>query len=134
MSDYYRAGSSFEDKRKEISSGGVSIDEDDAFERPANGQKLFTFFSSMPYRWSLACLFSGTKIGFFVCSFSTIRLREDGSIPSTEFLQSCLAMASIFDLMGSTAFAPVKMDLNGNIRVLRDCSCAEEKCHCFVRN
>uniref|UniRef100_A0A914X4J5 Pleckstrin homology domain-containing family A member 8 n=1 Tax=Plectus sambesii TaxID=2011161 RepID=A0A914X4J5_9BILA len=52
-------------------------------------------------------------------SFATIRLSEpDGYVPTKEFLEACSELAKIFDVLGSAAFAPVKMDLNGNIRKL----------------
>ncbi|XP_015285185.1 PREDICTED: pleckstrin homology domain-containing family A member 8 isoform X2 [Gekko japonicus] len=48
--------------------------------------------------------------------FSDIDLLEDGGIPTEEFLQSCYAIVPVLDKLGSTVFAPVKMDFVGNIK------------------
>ncbi|KAL8165366.1 UNVERIFIED_CONTAM: Pleckstrin y domain-containing A member 8, partial [Gekko kuhli] len=48
--------------------------------------------------------------------FSDISLLEDGGIPTEEFLQSCYAIVPVLDKLGSTVFAPVKMDFVGNIK------------------
>lgn len=39
----------------------------------------------------------------------------DKQIPVEEFLECCRALLPVFDVLGSTAFAPVKMDIQGNI-------------------
>ncbi|KAM6450180.1 pleckstrin homology domain-containing family A member 8 isoform 2-T2 [Liasis olivaceus] len=57
-----------------------------------------TFFSAMNYR------------------FSDIKLFEDGGIPTEEFLKSCYEIVPVLDKLGSTVFAPVKMDFEGNIK------------------
>ncbi|XP_062984722.1 pleckstrin homology domain-containing family A member 8 isoform X2 [Elgaria multicarinata webbii] len=57
-----------------------------------------TFFSAMSIR------------------FSDIKLLEDGGIPTGEFLQSCYEVVPVLDKLGSTVFAPVKMDFEGNIK------------------
>eukprot|EP00730_Choanoeca_flexa_P003736 TRINITY_DN11492_c1_g2_i1.p1 TRINITY_DN11492_c1_g2~~TRINITY_DN11492_c1_g2_i1.p1 ORF type:complete len:200 (+),score=51.55 TRINITY_DN11492_c1_g2_i1:39-638(+) len=44
--------------------------------------------------------------------------RDDG-IETSPFLDACAALVPIFDALGSTAFAPVKSDINGNIKKLR---------------
>ncbi|XP_061441752.1 pleckstrin homology domain-containing family A member 8 isoform X2 [Rhineura floridana] len=59
---------------------------------------LPTFFSAMSIR------------------FSDIKLFEDGGIPTEEFLQSCNEIVPVLDKLGSTVFAPVKMDFEGNIK------------------
>ncbi|XP_044306613.1 pleckstrin homology domain-containing family A member 8 isoform X2 [Varanus komodoensis] len=48
--------------------------------------------------------------------FSDIKLLEDGGIPTGEFLQSCYEIVPVLDKLGSTVFAPVKMDFEGNIK------------------
>ncbi len=64
-------------------------------------------------------------------SFTTI---PAGDIPAAEFLDACSAIIPVFgglvidciscrlimtiDALGSTAFAPVKSDINGNIKVM----------------
>nr|XP_044992157.1 pleckstrin homology domain-containing family A member 8 isoform X2 [Jaculus jaculus] len=49
-------------------------------------------------------------------SFSDIELMEDNGIPTEAFLASCYAVVPVLDKLGSTVFAPVKMDLVGNIK------------------
>ncbi|XP_064597851.1 pleckstrin homology domain-containing family A member 3-like [Liolophura sinensis] len=51
-------------------------------------------------------------------SFVDIRFQEDGEIPVEHFLQSCQSLVPLFDCLHGTAFAPVKMDYIGNIRVI----------------
>ncbi|XP_013381773.1 pleckstrin homology domain-containing family A member 8 [Lingula anatina] len=53
-------------------------------------------------------------------SFQDIKLAANGGIPVQTFLQSCKAVVSIFDKLSSTAFAPVKMDISGNIRKINE--------------
>ncbi|KAK0131397.1 Pleckstrin y domain-containing family A member 8 [Merluccius polli] len=57
-----------------------------------------TFFSTMSHR------------------FSDIRLDDDRGIPTQDFLDSCYAIVPVLDKLGSTVFAPVKMDFVGNIK------------------
>uniref|UniRef100_A0A3P8SV50 Pleckstrin homology domain-containing family A member 8 n=1 Tax=Amphiprion percula TaxID=161767 RepID=A0A3P8SV50_AMPPE len=61
-------------------------------------EQVETFFSTMSHR------------------FSDIRLDDDNGIPTQEFLDSCYAIVPVLDKLGSTVFAPVKMDFVGNIR------------------
>ncbi|XP_068944731.1 pleckstrin homology domain-containing family A member 8 [Petaurus breviceps papuanus] len=49
-------------------------------------------------------------------SFSDIELLEDSGIPTEAFLESCYAIVPVLDKLGPTVFAPVKMDLVGNIK------------------
>ncbi|EDO41182.1 predicted protein [Nematostella vectensis] len=44
---------------------------------------------------------------------------ENRRIETAPFLDACGEVVPFFDLLGSTAFAPVKMDINGNITKLR---------------
>ncbi|XP_066913847.1 glycolipid transfer protein-like [Clytia hemisphaerica] len=44
---------------------------------------------------------------------------EDGKINTDAFLKACSEIVPFFDVLGSTAFAPVKSDINGNIAKLR---------------
>ncbi|XP_042327703.1 pleckstrin homology domain-containing family A member 8 [Sceloporus undulatus] len=64
----------------------------------ATNTDLMTFFSAMSIR------------------FSDIELFDDGGIPTEEFLQSCYEIVPVLDKLGSTVFAPVKMDFEGNIK------------------
>ncbi|XP_037639956.1 pleckstrin homology domain-containing family A member 8 [Sebastes umbrosus] len=61
-------------------------------------EQVETFFSTMSNR------------------FSDIRLDDDNGIPTQEFLDSCYAIVPVLDKLGSTVFAPVKMDFVGNIK------------------
>ncbi|CAJ1061711.1 pleckstrin homology domain-containing family A member 8 [Xyrichtys novacula] len=61
-------------------------------------EQVDTFFSTMSHR------------------FSDIRLDDDNGIPTQEFLESCYAIVPVLDKLGSTVFAPVKMDFVGNIK------------------
>ncbi|XP_069505017.1 pleckstrin homology domain-containing family A member 8 [Ambystoma mexicanum] len=57
-----------------------------------------TFFSIMNYR------------------FNDIQLLEGEGIPTQAFLDACYAIVPVLDKLGSTVFAPVKMDFVGNIK------------------
>uniref|UniRef100_A0A8C6T357 Pleckstrin homology domain-containing family A member 8 n=1 Tax=Neogobius melanostomus TaxID=47308 RepID=A0A8C6T357_9GOBI len=61
-------------------------------------EQVETFFSTMSHR------------------FSDINLDDDNGIPTQEFLDSCYAIVPVLDKLGSTVFAPVKMDFVGNIK------------------
>ncbi|XP_067094910.1 pleckstrin homology domain-containing family A member 8 [Osmerus mordax] len=61
-------------------------------------EQVETFFSTMSHR------------------FSDIRLDDDCGIPTQDFLDSCYAIVPVLDKLGSTVFAPVKMDFVGNIK------------------
>uniref|UniRef100_A0A4W6DHZ7 Pleckstrin homology domain-containing family A member 8 n=1 Tax=Lates calcarifer TaxID=8187 RepID=A0A4W6DHZ7_LATCA len=65
---------------------------------PEDTEQVETFFSTMSHR------------------FSDIRLEDDNGIPTQEFLDSCYAIVPVLDKLGSTVFAPVKMDFVGNIK------------------
>ncbi|KAF7669462.1 hypothetical protein LDENG_00186650 [Lucifuga dentata] len=67
-------------------------------EKPEDTEHVETFFSTMSHR------------------FSDIRLDDDNGIPTQEFLDSCYAIVPVLDKLGSTVFAPVKMDFVGNIK------------------
>ncbi|XP_059195770.1 pleckstrin homology domain-containing family A member 8 [Centropristis striata] len=67
-------------------------------EDPEDTEQVETFFSTMSHR------------------FSDIRLDDDNGIPTQEFLDSCYAIVPVLDKLGSTVFAPVKMDFVGNIK------------------
>ncbi|KAK2754696.1 hypothetical protein FQN54_006829 [Arachnomyces sp. PD_36] len=45
---------------------------------------------------------------------------NDNAISTTEFLQAAESLTTLFDLLGSVAFTPVKNDLLGNIKKIRD--------------
>ncbi|KAL2834867.1 glycolipid transfer protein domain-containing protein [Aspergillus cavernicola] len=45
---------------------------------------------------------------------------NDNGISTTEFLEAAESLTTLFDLLGSAAFAPVKNDLTGNIKKVRE--------------
>ncbi|XP_046841482.1 glycolipid transfer protein-like isoform X3 [Xenia sp. Carnegie-2017] len=45
-------------------------------------------------------------------------ITEDKAIETLPFLQACREIVPFFDILGPTAFAPVKSDINGNIEKL----------------
>ncbi|KAK9488883.1 glycolipid transfer protein domain-containing protein [Lipomyces starkeyi] len=59
---------------------------------------------------------------FFVTmkrSFADVPV-EAGKISTTEFLEAAESLVSLFDLLASAAFTVVQMDMNGNIKKIRD--------------
>ncbi|KAM9782891.1 pleckstrin homology domain-containing family A member 8 [Neosynchiropus ocellatus] len=77
------------------------LDDEETFKdtaEPEDTEQVETFFSTMSHR------------------FSDIRLDGDNGIPTQAFLDSCYAIVPLLDKLGSTVFAPVKMDFVGNIR------------------
>lgn len=46
--------------------------------------------------------------------------KDGGAIPTTEFLEASEALTGLFDVLGSVAFQPVKNDMNGNIKKIRE--------------
>uniref|UniRef100_A0A3Q2CWW9 Pleckstrin homology domain-containing family A member 8 n=1 Tax=Cyprinodon variegatus TaxID=28743 RepID=A0A3Q2CWW9_CYPVA len=78
----------------------------DQFKTPSDSsesdtEQVDTFFNTMSHR------------------FSDMRLDDDNGIPSQEFLDSCYAIVPVLDKLGSTVFAPVKMDFVGNIKKIQ---------------
>lgn len=69
---------------------------------PSNGtpRQVQTFFSTMDH------------------SFVGLAKTTREHIPTLQFLDCCQAVLPVFDVLGSTAFAPVKMDIQGNINKL----------------
>ncbi|KAL5336120.1 glycolipid transfer protein domain-containing protein [Aspergillus crustosus] len=45
---------------------------------------------------------------------------NDNSISTGEFLEAAESLTSLFDILGSAAFSPVKSDLTGNIKKVRE--------------
>nr|XP_006815838.1 PREDICTED: pleckstrin homology domain-containing family A member 8-like [Saccoglossus kowalevskii] len=60
----------------------------------------------------------GTIFSNMKYSFTEMDLSENSSIPTAQFLEAFRNILPIFDALGSTTFAPVKMDILGNIRKL----------------
>ncbi|KAK3640622.1 hypothetical protein LTR56_003685 [Elasticomyces elasticus] len=55
-------------------------------------------------------------------SFTSVpmNLSKDSAISTTEFLEAAEAVTGLLDVLGSTAFMPVKKDIIGNIKKIRD--------------
>ncbi|KAL9128920.1 MAG: hypothetical protein Q9217_002510 [Psora testacea] len=45
---------------------------------------------------------------------------NDNAIPTTDFLEAAESLTTLFDVLGSMAFNPVKSDMIGNIKKVRD--------------
>ncbi|KAH9871131.1 hypothetical protein J1614_006705 [Plenodomus biglobosus] len=45
---------------------------------------------------------------------------KDNAISTTEFLEAAESLTTLFDVLGSAAFKPVKSDMVGNIKKIRD--------------
>jgi len=54
-----------------------------------------------------------------ITSFVDAPIDAEGKISTPEFLESAKAVVGLFDLLGSSAFGPVKSDIQGNIVVCR---------------
>ncbi|KAL2139211.1 hypothetical protein VTI28DRAFT_5499 [Corynascus sepedonium] len=63
----------------------------------------------------------GTYIDTFKSTFTKVPIdAENGNaISTTEFLDAAESLTTMFDLLGSVAFSPVKKDMMGNIEKLR---------------
>ena len=61
---------------------------------------------------------------------SFVKLKvQNSNIPVEEFLLCCGAILPVFDVLGSTAFAPVKMDVQGNINKLEKHRMVSSRCY-----
>lgn len=45
---------------------------------------------------------------------------KDNAINTTQFLEAAEALTHLFDVIGGAAFKPVKSDMQGNIKKIRD--------------
>lgn len=52
--------------------------------------------------------------------FKDVPVSDDNKISTTEFLEAAESLVTLFDLLGSTAFAAVQKDMTGNIKKIRD--------------
>lgn len=55
-------------------------------------------------------------------SFSEVPIdaSKDNAISTTEFLEASESLATLFDVLGSVAFQPIKNDMAGNVKKIRD--------------
>ncbi|KAF5101895.1 hypothetical protein D0Z03_000514 [Geotrichum reessii] len=52
--------------------------------------------------------------------FKDVPVSADNKISTTEFLEAAESLVTLFDLLGSAAFAAVQKDMTGNIKKIRD--------------
>ena len=66
-------------------------------------------------------------------SFTSVPINasQDNAISTTEFLDASESVTGLFDVLGSTAFSPVKKDMGGNIKV-RELIGDGEACQLYV--
>ncbi|CCE31470.1 probable het-c2 protein [Claviceps purpurea 20.1] len=64
----------------------------------------------------------GTIVQTFKQSFVDVPLDADkgNAVATTQFLDAVESLATIFDVMGPVAFSPVKADMLGNVKKLRE--------------
>ena len=53
-------------------------------------------------------------------SFVSVPISSTDAISTTEFLEASESLTGLFDVLGSVAFNPVKNDINGNIKKIRE--------------
>ncbi|KAJ8111091.1 hypothetical protein ONZ43_g5709 [Nemania bipapillata] len=63
-----------------------------------------------------------TLISTFKRSFVDVPVdaQSDNAISTTEFLEAAESLTTMFDALGSVAFSPVKSDMLGNVKKIRD--------------
>lgn len=63
----------------------------------------------------------GTIVDTFKRSFVDVPVNpENNAISTTEFLEAAESLTNMFDILGSVAFAPVKNDILGNVKKIRE--------------
>ncbi|KAK3943300.1 glycolipid transfer protein [Diplogelasinospora grovesii] len=64
----------------------------------------------------------GTYLDTFKRSFTDVPIdaEKGNAITTTEFLEAAESLTTMFDVLGSVAFSPVKNDMIGNIKKIRD--------------
>ncbi|KAI1799685.1 het-c [Daldinia bambusicola] len=64
----------------------------------------------------------GTLLETFKKSFVDVPIdaNNDNAISTTEFLEAAESLTTMFDVLGSVAFSPVKSDMLGNVKKIRD--------------
>ncbi|KAB8337280.1 hypothetical protein FH972_021581 [Carpinus fangiana] len=53
-------------------------------------------------------------------SYADVSVGPDNAIPTSQFLEASESLLTLFDVLGSVAFNPVKGDMAGNIKKVRD--------------
>ncbi|KIN00527.1 hypothetical protein OIDMADRAFT_42417 [Oidiodendron maius Zn] len=64
----------------------------------------------------------GTFLDTIKRSFSDVPVdkEKDNAVSTSEFLEAAESLTTLFDVLGSMAFQPVKSDMLGNVKKLRD--------------
>ncbi|KAF2245258.1 putative glycolipid transfer protein HET-C2 [Trematosphaeria pertusa] len=62
----------------------------------------------------------GTFFDTLKKSFVDVPVGAENKVSTTEFLEAAESLLTLFDVLGSAAFKPVKSDMNGNIKKIRD--------------
>lgn len=64
----------------------------------------------------------GTFLDTLKKSFTDVPIdkEKDNAIATTEFLEAAESLTTLFDVLGSVAFTPVKSDMLGNVKKIRD--------------
>ena len=64
----------------------------------------------------------GTFLDTLKVSFIDVPVakEKDNAISTTEFLAAAESLTTLFDVLGSVAFQPVKADMLGNVKKIRD--------------
>ncbi|KAL2761069.1 hypothetical protein ACRALDRAFT_2096525 [Sodiomyces alcalophilus JCM 7366] len=64
----------------------------------------------------------GTIVDTFKKSFVDVPIDadKDNAISTSEFLEATESLVTIFDVLGAVAFSPVKSDMLGNVKKIRD--------------
>ncbi|KAI2614226.1 het-c [Hypoxylon fragiforme] len=64
----------------------------------------------------------GTLLQTFKKSFVDVPIdnNNDNAISTTEFLEAAESLTTMFDILGSVAFSPVKSDMLGNVKKIRE--------------
>jgi len=71
-------------------------------EEVVNEVKLNTFFSNLK------------------TSFLNLQITDDNGIPTKHFLDSCAIVITIFEMFGSPIFAPMRIDVMGNLKKITE--------------
>ncbi|KAH6996591.1 glycolipid transfer protein domain-containing protein [Ilyonectria sp. MPI-CAGE-AT-0026] len=61
----------------------------------------------------------GTLVQTFKRSFTDVPIDASNAVSTTEFLEAAEALTTMFDVLGSVAFSPVKKDILSNVAKLR---------------
>jgi len=62
----------------------------------------------------------GTFLDTLKRSFTDVPIDSNNAISTSEFLEAAESLTTLFDVLGSVAFTPVKSDMLGNVKKIRD--------------